>query len=60
MSNTESGVRLRRRGTSALGFYKFALALSLIANVLFAVGLWNETLIVTAVEKIRTAVAFLN
>ncbi len=60
MSNTESGVRLRRRGTPALGFYKFALALSLIANVLFAVGLWNETLIITAVEKIRTAVAFLN
>ncbi len=60
MSNTESGVRLRRRGAPAHGFYKFALAVSLMANVLFAVGLWNETLIVTAMEKVRTAVAFLN
>ena len=60
MPYTESGARLRRRGNPALGFYKFALALSLISNALLAVGLWNQTLIATAVEKVRTAVAFLN
>ena len=60
MSYTESGVRLRRRGTPAIGFYRAALVLSLIGNVFLFVGLWNQTTIETALEKVRTAVAFLH
>ena len=59
MSYSESGVRLRRRGLLPLGFYKAALAISLTANVLLAISVWEQDSIAKVEATVKGMVAYM-